>query len=91
MSKDRSSTATTGAPRRLPGNSFHRAFAVIIVLLRDGAAGRDRRRPGDIAARIDAAGPAVRSPYVTQGAGLEHAVLEAQSRWLRQALSKTAP
>ena len=40
----------------------------------------------DIDARIRASAPAERSPYVTSGAGLEHAVLVAQFRWLREVL-----
>lgn len=42
----------------------------------------------DIAVRIDAADPAQRSPYVTHDAGLEHALLDAQSKWLRQLLEQ---
>ena len=40
----------------------------------------------DIELRIRAAAPSERSPYVTSGAGLEHAVLAAQADWLRELL-----
>lgn len=42
----------------------------------------------DIDARIDAAGPAGNSPFVTHKAGLEHALLRAQSEWLRNLLDQ---
>lgn len=42
----------------------------------------------DIRARIDAAGPAANSPFVTYKAGLEHALLRAQAEWLRNLLDQ---
>jgi DNA-binding PadR family transcriptional regulator len=42
----------------------------------------------DITARIQAAGPAASNPYVTHQAGLEHALLRAQSEWLRNLLDQ---
>jgi DNA-binding PadR family transcriptional regulator len=43
---------------------------------------------GDITARIDAAGPAATSPFVTHRAGLENALLRAQAEWLRNLLTE---
>lgn len=40
----------------------------------------------DISVRIDAAGAAGSSPFVTHRAGLQHALLRAQSEWLRNLL-----
>lgn len=42
----------------------------------------------DITARIDAAGSAGSSPFVTHRAGLQHALLRAQSEWLRNLLDQ---
>lgn len=43
----------------------------------------------DINARIEAAGPAGSSPFVTHRAGLQHALLRAQSEWLQNLLDQT--
>lgn len=45
----------------------------------------------DINARINAVGPAASSPFVTHRAGLEHALLRAQSEWLRNLLDQALP
>ena len=42
----------------------------------------------DIRARIDAAGSAGNSPFVTHRAGLQYALLRAQSEWLRNLLDQ---
>jgi DNA-binding PadR family transcriptional regulator len=64
----------------LPVETVRRALTDRLAAIEDALS--------DITARIDAAGPAASSLYVTHRKGLEHALLRAQSEWLRNLLDQ---